>query len=78
MASIEKIVEGDGVITVYFNSPYSVQVADISTQEPQQPPRQQQQQLRWVSGEPTTLKVMMKTILHKLFEADLANCDCHQ
>ena len=45
MASIEKIVEGeDGVITVYFNSPYTVQVADISTQQPQQAQRQQQQQ----------------------------------
>ena len=26
MASIERIEEGDGVITVYFNSPYEVEV----------------------------------------------------
>ena len=29
MAAIEKIVEGDGVITVYFSSPYEVEVDNI-------------------------------------------------
>ena len=28
-AAIEKIVEGDGVITVYFSSPYEVEVDNI-------------------------------------------------
>ena len=33
--SIEKIVEGDdGVITVYFNTPFTVQLQDISTKQP--------------------------------------------
>ena len=41
MATIERIEEGeDGVITVYFNSPYTVQLQDISTQHPS--PRTQQ------------------------------------
>ena len=35
MASIEKIVEGDdGVITVYFNTPFTVELQDISTKQP--------------------------------------------
>lgn len=35
MASIEKIVEGgDGVITVYFNSPYTVELNEISAKQP--------------------------------------------
>ena len=29
MAAIEKIVEGDGVITVYFSSPYEVEVDNL-------------------------------------------------
>ena len=29
MAAIEKIVEGDGVITVYFSSPYEVEVDSV-------------------------------------------------
>ena len=29
MAAIEKIVEGDGVITVYFSSPYEVELDQI-------------------------------------------------
>ena len=35
MASVEKIVEGeDGVITVYFNTPFTVELQDISTKQP--------------------------------------------
>ena len=85
MASIEKIVEGDGVITVYFNSPYTVQVADISTQQPQQPQRQQQQQqLRWVvrsewgGNNIESGKLWWKQLSTSYLSADLANCDCHQ
>ena len=29
MATIEKIEEGDGVITVYFSSPYEVEVDNL-------------------------------------------------
>ena len=34
MASIERIEEADGVITVFFNSPYEVEVDDIQSQIP--------------------------------------------
>ena len=32
MASIERIEEGEGVITVYFSSPYTVQLQEVSPQ----------------------------------------------
>ena len=36
MASIERIEEGDGVITVYFNSPYEVELdSGIHSELPQ-------------------------------------------